>query len=77
MKQGKVNLTWDETDPNRLAVMRRAFEVDDDDEDNVDVKAYLANSSDEDETDDMLPIGNDEQDELGKSNLSLNWVNLI
>ena len=72
-----MNLTWDETDPNRLAVMRRAFEVDDDDEDNVDVKAYLANSSDEDETDDMLPIGNDEQDELGKSNLSLNWVNLI
>ena len=72
-----MNLTWDETDPNRLAVMRRAFEVDVDDEDNVDVKAYLANSSDEDETDDMLPIGNDEQDELGKSNLSLNWVNLI
>ena len=72
-----MNLTWDETDPNRLAVMRRAFEVDDDDEDNVDVKAYLANSSDEDETDDMLPIGNDEQDELGKSNLSLNRVNLI
>ena len=72
-----MNLTWDETDPNRLAVMRRAFEVDDDDEDNVDVKAYLANSSDEDETDDMLPIGNDEQDELGKSNLSWNWVNLL
>ena len=70
-----MNLTWDETDPNRLAVMRRAFEVDDDDEDNVDVKAYLANSSDEDETDDMLPRGNDEQDELGKSNLSLNRKN--
>jgi hypothetical protein len=27
LQQGKVELTWDETDPERKAAMKRAFEV--------------------------------------------------
>merc|ERR1711997_818777 len=51
LMQGKVNLTWDETDPKREAAMKRAFEIStNDDDENDDVKAYLAmSSSDEDE----------------------------
>lgn len=63
MKQGKVNLTWDETDPNRLAAMRKAF----DDDDNDDVRAYLANSSDEDDEQQDLPVfGSEQEEDIGK-----------
>ena len=65
LKHGKVNLTWDETDPNRLAAMRKAFEADSGDEEDEDVKAYLANSSDEDDEVGLAPFGEDE--ELGKN----------
>ena len=44
LMQGKVNLTWDETDPEREAAMKRAFDLADDDND--DINAYLAMSSD-------------------------------
>jgi len=39
-------LTWDEPDQNRLATLRKAFDSEDCDDD--DIKAYLANSSDSD-----------------------------
>ena len=45
---GKVDLTWDETDPDRVTAMQKAFEDDDDEK----LKAYFANSSDEDENED-------------------------
>ena len=44
LMQGKVNLTWDETDPEREAAMKRAFDLADNDND--DINAYLAMSSD-------------------------------
>ena len=48
---GKVTLTWDETDPEREAAMKRAFELSskDGNDENEDVKAYLAMSSSDDE----------------------------
>ena len=48
LMQGKVNLTWDETDPEREAAMKRAFDLADNDDD---VNAYLAMSSDEEKID--------------------------
>ena len=75
MKQGKVNLTWDETDPNRLNFMKKAFDADDDVELDDDLKAYLANSSDDDDADgreDLPPIafgsGEEDNQEIGKKN---------
>ena len=65
LKHGKVNLTWDETDPNRVAAMRKAFEADSGDEEDEDVKAYLANSSDDDDEVGLAPFG--EEEELGKT----------
>ena len=54
MLLGKVNLTWDETDPERQAAMKRSFDLLDKNEsdEDEDLKAYLAMSSsaDEDET---------------------------
>ena len=79
LKHGKVNLTWDETDPNRLAAMRKAFEADSGDEEDEDVKAYLANSSDEDDEVGLAPFG--EEEELGEtffsSYLFNTWMNAI
>ena len=50
LMQDKVNLTWDETDPEREVAMKRVFElVGKNDEENNDVKTYLAQSSSEDE----------------------------
>lgn len=50
LKQGKVDLTWDETDPDRLAAMQRAFTMNSDDEDNADLKHLVGGaSSDEDD----------------------------
>jgi hypothetical protein len=46
---GKVDLTWDETDPERVAAMQKAFEMDEID-DNA-VKAYIASSSDDEKQD--------------------------
>ena len=45
---GKVDLTWDETDPERMAAMKKAF--DEANDDNYDaLKQYLATTSDEEE----------------------------
>lgn len=43
LQQTKVNLTWDETDPNRVAVTMRKFTKDDLEE--LDVQDYLASDS--------------------------------
>jgi len=45
---GKVDLTWDETDPQRLAAMKKAFEMNEENDDLV--KQFIASSS-EDEQD--------------------------
>lgn len=50
LQQGKVDLTWDENDPERAAAMKKAYECEDGDI--GDVKAFLASDSDdEDEVD--------------------------
>merc|ERR1712083_1087017 len=47
---GKVDLTWDETDPQRLAAMKKAFENAEGDGENDEVlKQFIADSSSEDE----------------------------
>jgi len=48
---GKVDLTWDETDPQRLAAMKKAFETEEDNGENDQVlKQFIADSSsDEDD----------------------------
>ena len=63
LKHGKVNLTWDETDPNRAAAMKKAFDAASDDEGDDDVRAYLANSSDDEEPEGiaLAPFGDDEE----------------
>src|SRR5699024_9462007 len=47
LQQSKVRLTWDETDPRRKEAFNRAFEEDNED----DIQAYLASSSDEEQSD--------------------------
>ena len=47
LHQTNVKLTWDETDPGRQRTMMRKFKKEDLLE--MDFKAYLASSSDEDE----------------------------
>lgn len=47
LQQGTVNLTWDETDPNRIDFTRKVLAGEEVDEDEV--QAYLASSSSEDE----------------------------
>ena len=44
---GKVDLTWDETDPQRLAAMKKAFDNVDNDENDDLVKQFIASSSDD------------------------------
>jgi hypothetical protein len=46
-----VNLTWDETDPDRVSVLMKKFDPKEVDE--MDVRNYLASDSD----DDRLPEG--------------------
>ncbi len=62
---GKVELTWDETDPKRIAAMHRAFENDDNDDD---VNAYLAMSDNEDNQDlgDVEDEFEDDEDVIAK-----------
>jgi len=61
LKQGKVNLTWDENDPQRAATMRKAFETVDDG-DLGEVRNFLASSSDEeDETENKIAPASDEE----------------
>jgi len=47
LQQGKVDLTWDENDPERAVAMQKAFECDDGEI--GDVKAFLASDSDDDD----------------------------
>merc|ERR1712080_347759 len=58
LAMGKVDLTWDETDPQRIAAMQKAFDV----EENEDaLKAYIATSSgEEDQRDGRAKIGDNE-----------------
>lgn len=62
---GKVDLTWDETDPERLQAMQKAFEGDDIDEKAL--KAYLASSSEDEGEGDSKAAGeadvSEEEDE--------------
>ncbi|KAG1697385.1 ESF1 [Nymphon striatum] len=46
LQQAKVELTWDETDPNRTKIIQNAFDKNDGAEN--DINAYLASSSDDD-----------------------------
>nr|XP_027197419.1 pre-rRNA-processing protein ESF1-like [Dermatophagoides pteronyssinus] len=48
LQQSNVKITWDETDPRRKEVFNKAFEEDNEN----DIKTYLATSSDDDENDD-------------------------
>jgi hypothetical protein len=57
--QGKVNLTWDETDPEREAAMKRAFDLTDKNDEDEDITAYLAQSSSDDEETQPDPHSND------------------
>lgn len=56
---GKVDLTWDETDPQRLAAMQKAF--DDDNDENL--KKYIANSSSESDNEEKEEELQSEDDE--------------
>lgn len=47
MQQEKVELTWDETDPNRIDLNRRIAQGDNISD--ADLKAYIATSSSEDD----------------------------
>lgn len=47
LQQGKVDLTWDETDPNRIDFTRKVLAGEDVDENEV--QAFLASSSSEEE----------------------------
>ena len=50
MNLGKVDLTWDETDPQRLAAMKKAFETEEDNGENDQVlKQFIADSSSDDD----------------------------
>jgi len=67
LQQAKVKLTWDETNPDRLHVIQRAFNKDD--QESMDLGIYLA-SSDSDSGDEKrdtrqkrLPVGKNESDE--------------
>ena len=44
---GKVDLTWDETDPQRLAAMKKAFEMNEENDDLV--KQFIASSSEDEQ----------------------------
>ncbi|CAB4064293.1 unnamed protein product [Lepeophtheirus salmonis] len=46
LQKGKVDLTWDETDPKRTALMQKAFQNDEDDEA---LQAFINNSDDDEE----------------------------
>ena len=75
LMQGKVNLTWDETDPEREAAMKRAFDLADNDND--DINAYLAMSSDgEAENSDTLNskecIDSADEEQIGE--MEMNFV---
>ncbi len=76
LKQGKVNLTWDETDPKRVSVMKKAFNADDDSLDD-DVKAYLANSSDDDDVPQDLPNFGSGDDDIGRKLKTIKYFSCI
>ena len=65
LQQGKVDLTWDETDPARLAAMKKAFEVDDEEcEKNEELKKLIAFSDEEeDQVDNKLACGSDNSED--------------
>jgi len=60
LQQQKVELTWDETDPNRGKAMKRAFEVEGDEMEEV-ARDLIAPPSDEEDSDEE----NTEQDGAG------------
>lgn len=64
LQHAKVKLTWDETDPDRLQKIRKAF--DEVEEKEMDLGAYLATSSEESE-DEVEHVNNPEDDDENDS----------
>ncbi|XP_011497113.1 PREDICTED: ESF1 homolog [Ceratosolen solmsi marchali] len=54
LQQCKVNLTWDETNPERQEITQKLLSKKFDDLDKNDIQAYLANGSSEDEVEDQV-----------------------
>jgi len=64
LQQQKVELTWDETDPNRGKAMKRAFEVEGDEMEEVARDLIAPPSEEEDSDDDDEEEENEEGDKL-------------
>lgn len=71
LQQSKVQMTWDQTDPKRKDVFERAFHKEDDDDD---LKAYLATSS-EDDSD--CELGVDQNEHLSTEDKISKYKNLL
>ncbi|KAF2896263.1 hypothetical protein ILUMI_09903 [Ignelater luminosus] len=69
LQQAKVNLTWDETDPNRIEITQKLASGKVDDIADTDLHAYLASSSDDE--DDEADKNNDSEDD---ENTKLNSI---
>lgn len=63
LQQQKVELTWDETDPNKLKAMRRAFEVEAEDEMEKVGRELIASASEDDDDEDNEVVGSGSDDE--------------
>ncbi|GJQ65392.1 hypothetical protein Trydic_g7502 [Trypoxylus dichotomus] len=71
LQQAKVNLTWDETNPDRVELTQKIASGKIDEIDESDLQAYLAYSSEEEESEDDEEI---EQDESESENSQLNPI---
>ncbi|XP_053393712.1 ESF1 homolog [Mercenaria mercenaria] len=63
LSQSKVDLTWDETDRERVQLTSQQFSNKAEEVEEEDLKAYLASSSDEEGPDYSAIFGNNEEDE--------------
>ena len=72
LQQSKVQMTWDQTDPKRRDIFERAFRKEDEDDD---LKAYLATSSEEDEEEENVDFG--ENDGLSTKDKINKYKNLL
>ncbi|GLV37118.1 uncharacterized protein CBL_02052 [Carabus blaptoides fortunei] len=62
LQQAKVELTWDETNPERLEIAKKLSDGKVDDVTETDLQAYLASSSGEENEDDQIQASDDEND---------------